>query len=162
MASNTDDADYAADKSDRKSTSGYIFTLGGGAVSWASKKQRSVSTSTTEAEYLALSMCSKHAVWIGELLREIGFPQYLGDCAWTTQLKGDNQSALALVKNPQVNDRTKHIDVAHHHIRDLQGKKKIQIDYIPTDQMVADGFTKPLRKPQFNDFVNRLGMVQCR
>ena len=156
------DADYAADKSDRKSTSGFIFSLGGGAVSWASKKQRSVSTSTTEAEYLALSTCSKHAVWIGELLRETGFPQYLGGSGWTTQLKGDNQSALALVKNPQVNDRTKHIDVAYHHIRDLQEKQKIQIEYIPTHQMVADGLTKPLKRPQFDDFVRRLGMTNCR
>ena len=73
------DADYGGDKSDRKSQSGNIFLLGGGAVSWHSRKQRSVSTSTTEAEYIAMSACAKQGVWLTQLLRDVGYAQYLGE-----------------------------------------------------------------------------------
>jgi hypothetical protein len=72
------DADYAADKTDRKSTLGYIFTFAGGAISWRSTKQRSVATLTTEAEYIALSICAKYALWLRQLLSDIGYSKFIG------------------------------------------------------------------------------------
>jgi hypothetical protein len=153
------DADYASDKSDRKSTSGNVFLLAGGAVSWLSRKQKSVSTSTTEAEYISMSICAKQAMWLSQLLRDMGYAKYLGSSQWTVNLKGDNQSSLALVHNPHIHDRSKHIDIAYHHIRDLERHNRIKIEYTSTDEMVADGLTKPLQGPAFEQHVRLLGLV---
>lgn len=152
------DADYGSDKADRKSTIGNVFMLAGGAVSWLSRKQRSVATSTTEAEYIAMSTCSKHAVWIGQLLRDIGYAEYLGDTVWTVRLFGDNQSSLALIHNPQIHERSKHIDIAYHNVRDRQRRGQISIDFVGTDEMVADGLTKPLPVSSFDRQVSMLGL----
>jgi len=152
------DADYGGDKSDRKSTTGNVFLLAGGAVSWLSRKQRSVSTSTTEAEYIALSTCAKQAVWLAQLLRDIGYAQYLGDSPWTTNLRGDNQSSLALVRNPQIHERSKHIDICYHNIRDREKRGQIKIDYVCTAEMAADGLTKPLTGSLFENSVSLLGL----
>lgn len=164
------DADYAADKSDRKSTMGQVFMLGNGPISWSSRKQRSVSTSTTEAEYMALSECSRQAVWLINLFTELGYPEIVNpthkqmnvntsdNSEVMMELKGDNNGAIALVKNRQVSERSKHIDVAYHYIRDLQKHGKINVNYIPTDEMRADGFTKPLAKQKFQRFLELIGM----
>ena len=105
------DADYAADKSDRKSTMGQVFILGGGPISWASRKQRSVSVSTTEAEYMALSEYSRQAVWLTGLFTELGYPEIVNStCRQISlniidsskvkmELKGDNNGTISLIKN---------------------------------------------------------------
>lgn len=72
-------------------------------------------------------------------------------------MRGDNQGALALVKNPQLYERSKHIDICYHYIRDLEEKGKIQVTYIPTSEMIADGFTKPLQRVAFERFKGLLG-----
>src|SRR6266480_4769844 len=92
------DADYAADKTDRKSISGAIGTLWGAAIFWLSRKQRSVSTSTTEAEYIAMSTTAKQGQWIAQVLHDMGYPQYIADNGMTVETRGDNQGALALIK----------------------------------------------------------------
>lgn len=84
------DADYAADVTDRKSTLGTLFMLGNGPISCTSQKQRSVATSTTEAEYTAISKGAKQAMWLAQLLRDLGFPQYLGDNPHCVSLKEDD------------------------------------------------------------------------
>jgi hypothetical protein len=141
------DADYANDKFDRKSVSVMIFMLGGGPISWRSRKQKSVSTSTTEAEYIALSAAAKHAKWISQFLTDIGFPQYIGPKnkygRHQVRLFGDNTASLTLVEQPQINERSKHIDVAYHSIRDLRERGIIECQYISTDKMLADALTKP-------------------
>ena len=164
------DADYAADKADRKSTLGQVFMFAGGPVSWASKKQKSVATSTTEAEYMALSECSRQALWFKHLFEELGYPTYAMDAndllslrtpdneQAKIELKGDNMASLKLVKNNQVCGRLKHIDVAYHFIRNLQQDGQIDVSYISTDDMIADGLTKPLGKVKFQRFVDLLGM----
>jgi hypothetical protein len=114
------DADYGGDKLDRKSTTGNVFLLAGGAISWLSRKQKSVSTSTTEAEYIAASTCVKQGVWLAQLLRDIRYAQYLGESPWITNLLGDNQSSLALIRNPQIHERSKHINICYHNIRDRE------------------------------------------
>ena len=159
------DADYAADKSDRKSTMGQVFMLGGGPISWSSRKQKSVSTSTTEAEYMALSECSRQAVWLTGLLNELCYSKYVNGQISTkdiqqtqVELKGDNQGSISLVKNRQVSERSKHIDVAYHYVRDLQRNGKINVSYIGTNDMIADGLTKPLAHTKFDRFLQLLGM----
>jgi hypothetical protein len=153
------DADWAGDKSDRKSTSGCVAMLYGGPVSWASRKQKSVSTSSTESEYIAMSLCAKQAVWLGQVIRDMGYPQYVGKDPTNVQIKGDNQGALALVKNPHLHERSKHIDIQYHHIRDLEERKKITVSYVPTTDMIADGMTKPLDRIAFQRFKELMGLT---
>lgn len=149
------DADFAADAS-RRSTMGYIFSLAGGAVSWSSKLQRSVSTSTTEAEYLALGHAAKEAVWLRNFLAQIGCPELQTE---TTSVYGDNQGAIALVKNPEFHARTKHIDVSAHFIRELEADKVIRLGYISSDRMRADCLTKPLKRISHERNVKDMGLA---
>lgn len=102
------DSDFAADGEDRRSTMGYAYILNGGAVTWAARKQQSISTSTTEAEYVALCNASKEAVWVRNLLRHIGQGKH---AQGAVRILGDNQGALKLVANPEFHAKTKHIDV---------------------------------------------------
>jgi hypothetical protein len=136
-----------------------VYTFAGGAISWRSTKQRSVATSTTEAEYIAMSTASKQALWIQQLLRDIGYSKYIGDNPYQSRLQGDNESALSLIKNPRIHERSKHIDVAYHHVRDLVAQGRLKIGYTPTAQMLADGLTKPLTGFMFKVFVRGLGLT---
>lgn len=153
------DADWASDKSDRKSVSGSLAMFYGGPISWSSKKQRSVATSSCEAEYIALSSSAKQGQWIAQILRDLGCPQYIRENTHTVHLLGDNQGAIALVKNPHLHERSKHIDICYHHIRDLVQKGNLEVSYISTRDMVADGLTKPLQRINFEKFKLQLGVV---
>jgi hypothetical protein len=149
------DSDWAGDKGTRKSTSGYLFKLGNGAVSWSSKRQPTVALSSCEAEYMAATQCVKEAIWLQGLLREIG---YQGKDKDTVQLYGDNMGALALAQNPEYHARSKHIDVQWHFVREKLQEERVKIEYLPTGEMVADGLTKPLGKEKFRDFIKLMGM----
>lgn len=105
------DADYAGDVETRRSTTGYVFMLANGAVTWSSQRQKLVSMSTTESEYIAASCAAREAVWLRSLLGGVGH-----QCMEPTELHVDNQSTIRLVKNPQYHKRTKHIDVRYHYI----------------------------------------------
>ncbi|KAI0993914.1 hypothetical protein K3495_g14270, partial [Podosphaera aphanis] len=153
------DADWASDKSDRKSVWGSVAMFYGGPVSWSSKKQRSVATSSCESEYMALSACAKQGQWIAQVFRDLGSPSYVGANPQLVHMFGDNQGALALVKNPHLHERSKHIDVCHHQIRDLHERRKLELSYIPTSEMVADGMTKPLMRIKFENFKSQIGLV---
>jgi hypothetical protein len=137
------DADYAGDTDDRHSVSGHLYLLGGGPITWNSVKQRCIATSTTESEYIALSDASKQGQWIRALLRELKRTQYLPSNL-AVPIFSDNQSCIALAKDPVAHSRTKHIDVRYHYIRELVSYGKATIDYMPTEDMVADMLTKPL------------------
>ena len=150
------DSDYASDQS-RKSTMGYTFILANGAITWSSKMQRSISTSTTEAEYHALAYAGKEAAWIWSLLQQLTQQPH-----GPTVLYGDNQGAIALVGNPEFHARTKHIDVAAHYIRELAEDQKVKVQYIPTDQMLADCLTKPLKVVQHQQLVKGMGLQDWR
>lgn len=120
------DFDYAADRLNRKSILGYVYMFAGGSVAWMSRKQKSVATSTTEAEYMVLSTCVKEGLWIAQVLRDLGLSKYLrtelGQVAIAEnvkhkayspmQLYGDNQAANLLVKDAYISERSKHIDVS--------------------------------------------------
>jgi hypothetical protein len=140
------DADYASAQ-DRISISAYTFIFNGAAIAWSSKRQRAISTSTLEAEYIALCAGAKQAVWLRGLFIELGQDKFLSkDPGRSVLLYGDNQGALALVENPENHARTKHIDVQYHYIRYLVGNGSVSTAYCPTDQMAADVLTKPLTK----------------
>ena len=103
------DADWAGDISDRKSTSGYIFVLSGGAISWSSRKQKCVALSIAEDEYVALSSAVQECIWLRQLEAELG-----NATEGPSLILEDNQSAIAMAKNPQYHGRAKHIDIRHH------------------------------------------------
>jgi hypothetical protein len=148
------DADYAADES-RRSTMGYVYTFAGRPITWSSKLQRSVSTSTTEAEYLALAHAGKEAVWIRSMLEQLHRFNHVDKA---TTIYGDNQGALALVQNPEFHARTKHIDVSAHYVRELAEDQKISLQYIQTEKMLADMLTKPLKKVRHAENVKQVGL----
>lgn len=132
------DADFAGDLDTRKSTTGYVFTISGGAVSWSSKRQPTVATSTVEAEYMAASAAAREALWLKKLVAELGQP------VAAVPICCDNQGALSLLHNPVLSDRSKHIDVHHHFVRERVARGEVVFGWIPTREMTADVFTKPL------------------
>ena len=134
------DADWATDTSDRKSQSGYVSMVYGGAVSWRSKKQPTIATSSCEAEIISLSMSMKEALWLRMLMSELK----LIDPEEPTKVFEDNQGAKALVSDPKFSDRSKHIDIQFLRIREEIREKKIIVPYCATKDMLADMFTKPL------------------
>jgi hypothetical protein len=147
------DSDWAGDKDTRKSVSGYLFLVSGGVVSWRSQRQSVVALSSTEAEYVALAEACKEAAWLRRLLDDMGFPQA------ATPLKGDNQGALALAKNPVHHDRTKHIDTKYHFIREMVKEGKVDLDYCSSEDMLADGLTKVQGRVLFEKFKQAVGVV---
>jgi hypothetical protein len=132
------DANYAGDLDTRRSTTGFVFTLAGGAISWSSKLQATVAASTTEAEYIAAASTIKEALWLRNVLTDLGLR------IETVPLFTDNQAALKLLRNPLSSHRSKHIDVAHHFSRERVARKEVSFSYLPTDQMLADMLTKAL------------------
>ncbi|KAK3895615.1 hypothetical protein Pcinc_000538 [Petrolisthes cinctipes] len=147
------DADWAGDIKDRKSTSGYCFHLGGGPVSWSSKKQSCVALSTAEAEYMAIASAIQEAVWLRKLAVDIQI-----DCKGPLLLYEDNQSTIAMSKNPQFHGKTKHIDIKFHYVPEKCNENVIQLVYCPTNDMIADIFTKGLNKDKFKRLREMLGM----
>ena len=153
------DADWASDKSDRKSISGGVVMFYGGPISYASKKQNSVATSSAESEYISVAMFVKQGRWMAQILKDLGVPQFISENNNTVSVLGDNQGAIALTKNPHLHERSKHIDICYHFVRDLVDKGDIDINYINTVEMVADGLTKPLARVSYERWVKMLGMI---
>lgn len=152
------DADWASDKVDRKSVSGCIVMFYGGPISWSSKKQRSVATSSCESEYIALASCAKQGQWAAQVFRDMGYRKFIGKDHRCVHVLGDNQGAIALTKNPQLHERSKHIDICYHFIRDLVEQNRCKITFVPTANMVADGMTKPLPRVKFDAFREQMGV----
>ena len=121
------DSDWVGSVDDRKSTSGYVFHMGSGAISWASKKQSIVALSTAEAEYVAATAAACQAVWMRRMLRSLGQEQ-----AKATVIFCDNSSAIALSKNSVFHKRTKHIDTRFHYIRELVNNGEIVLEHCRT------------------------------
>ncbi|KAJ9515883.1 hypothetical protein QJQ45_016947 [Haematococcus lacustris] len=138
------DADYAGDKDTARSTTGYIVTLNGGAISWSSRLQPTVAMSTAEAEYMAASSAAKEALWLRKLMRDL---QLDASCV---NLGCDNQAAIQLLHNPMATSRAKHIDVHHHFVRERISRGEVAFYYCHTSSMLADILTKPLAAVQFN------------
>ncbi|XP_019054137.1 PREDICTED: uncharacterized protein LOC109115027 [Nelumbo nucifera] len=149
------DADYAGDHETRRSTTGYVFMLGSGAISWWSKRQPIVSLSTTEEEYRAIAMADQESTWLIQLLKDLRQPT-----DYAVPLYCDNQSAIRLAKNPIFHARTKHVEVHYHFIREKVLQEEIVIEHIKIENQVADLFTKGLGGNKFESFCKQLGMVE--
>jgi hypothetical protein len=133
------DSDWGMDLETRRSTTGYAIFLANGLVSWLSKRQKTISLSSTEAEYKAMSETGRQISWIKSLFEELGYliPPVPMHC--------DNQGAIFLAQNPVVEGRSKHIELSEHYIREcVQDTEKVTLHYIRTEEQVADIFTKNL------------------
>jgi hypothetical protein len=147
------DSDYAGDEEDSKSTSGYVFLLSSGAVSWMSKKQPIVALSTTEAEFVAAAASACQAVWMRRVLRNLSHDQ-----EGSTSIMCDNSSTIKLSKNPVMHGRSKHIRVRFHFLRDLAKDGEVELVYCPTQEQVADLMTKALKLEAFQKLRKKMGM----
>ncbi|KAE8657094.1 hypothetical protein F3Y22_tig00116997pilonHSYRG00993 [Hibiscus syriacus] len=141
------DSDYAGDLDNRRSTIGYVFTLGGRPICWKSTVQSVVALSTTEAEYMVAAEAAKEALWLTGLVKELG-----------VQLLYDNQSAIHLAKNQVYRVRTKHIDVRFYKIRELVASGEILFQKVHTDENAADMFTKPVTTDKFKHCLDLLNV----
>jgi hypothetical protein len=147
------DSDFAGDIEYRKSTSGYVFFFAGGVISCQSKRQTVTALSTTEAEYYALYKAVMEAAWLRYVYKEL---HWKSKDVKSVKIYGDNQGSLQLSQNPELHQRTKHIDVKYHYIREERIKGVIRLWYCPTKDMAADGLTKPLAGPNHKEFIRLL------
>lgn len=147
------DSDWAGDKVDRKSTAGYVFKVFGCSVSWASKKQSSVALSTTEAEYVALSLAASEACWLQYMLKDFKLGERV-----KVKLFEDNQSAIKVCKSPYYHNKLKHIDIRVHFIRNKIREGNIEVVYLSSREQLGDLLTKPLGKSLFEDFRRGIGL----
>eukprot|EP00253_Pinus_taeda_P028835 PITA_28835 len=122
----------------RRSTSGYVFTLASGAISWMSKLQNLVALSTTEAEYIAASHACKEAIWLKGLFGEFGRLQD------NIKLFCDSQSAIHLAKNPVYHSKSKHIPIKYHFVRQVITERGVSLEKVHTKENCVDMFTKPV------------------
>jgi len=148
------DSDFANLHADKKSQSGFLFKFAGSAISWESKKQRSVALSTCESEFMALSECAKESIHQKNLLGELD-PDLVKS---PITIFCDNQSAIKLMKNPTFHNKTKHIDIRYTFTRDLYEQKDIDILYISSENNCADILTKGLNGPRHNYLCKLMGL----
>ena len=149
------DADWAGDTTDRKSTSGHVFILASASISWRSSKQTCVAIFTTEAEYIALSATVQEALWLQQLTSDL-FGSKIQE---STTFFEDNQSTIALAKNQSTHGRTKHVDIKYHFIHDYVEARRVKLLYCPTEDMLADMFTKGLSTKRFEKLRQLAGIV---
>lgn len=146
------DSDYAGDIDSRRSMTGYVFTLGCSVVSWKATLQATVTLSTTEAEYMALTEAAKEGIWLKGLVSDLGLyhDQAIVYC--------DSLSAICLAKDQVHHERTKHIDVRYHFLRN---EKRIKVMKVGTADNPADMFTKPVSQSKFQHCLDLLNITSC-
>lgn len=147
------DADWAGDKGNRRSTSGYFTLVGGNLVTWRSKKQKVVSLSSAEAEFRGIARGLAEILWIRKLLTEIGFPP-----TETSKIMCDNEAAIQISENPVQHDRTKHIDVDRHFIKEKLEAGIIELPFVRSKDQLADILTKAVNGSFFNDCLGKLSI----
>jgi hypothetical protein len=148
------DADWAGDLEDRRSTTGFVFMMGGGAISWSSKRQPTIALSTTKAKYMASTQATKEAIWMTKFMKELRYTKEKK----VMVIRCDNQGAISLTKNPTQHARTKHIDVQHHFVQERVENGKITFEYCSTKDMVADVLTKALPRERHNKLISMFGL----
>jgi hypothetical protein len=148
------DSDFAGCPGSRKSTTGWIFTLAGSPVSWKSKKQSIVTTSTCEAEYIALTSGTKECMWLRDLMDEFSVAS-----EFPTPMFCDNEAAVRISRDPVCSSRTKHVSNAFWFVREVQEDEVIKVISIPTKSQLADFLTKPMNRPAFESNLSLTGMT---
>lgn len=146
------DADWGG-AYDRKSFTGFVFKIGNNVISWESRKQQCVSLSSTEAEYVGLACGAKEAVYLRSLLDSLITVQNK-----TVVIFNDNMSAHRIAENKMMHNRTKHIDIKYHFIRECVLSNQVVIKYMPTDKMLADILTKSVNGPKLKEFIGKLSL----
>lgn len=180
------DSDFAGDRDDRKSTSGYVFTLAAGAVSWRARKQPLVASLTVEAEYIGASDAAKESIWIRNLYADLGLGKWRkageddSHCRYCLStllpynaeplpqdldvepqlLYVDNQGASQLARNPRFHERTKHISIRYHFVRDACERRILRIEYLHTSEMTADIMIKALPRDTHWKHTNSMGLFE--
>jgi len=147
------DADWSGDTQDRKSNTGYVFKYFDAPISWASRKQAMVTLSSTEAEYIALTEATQEGLWLRRLLTDLN-----QNLTGPTVLFEDNQSCIKLLQNERASHRTKHIATKHHFVRELCKSKELDVQYCPSENMMADLLTKPLEAVKTRKFTQAFGL----
>ncbi|KAL9145431.1 hypothetical protein ABFS82_13G041900 [Erythranthe guttata] len=155
LAGNSD-ADWTGYVDDRRSITGGCAYMGNNLVSWYSKKQNSISVSNAACEYIAAGSCCTQLLWMQHMLNDYGFHEKL------LHIFCDNESAINISKNTVQHSRTKHIDLRHHFIRKLVEQKRVTIDYVSTNNQLADIFTKPLDFLRFDSLRKALGICHVQ
>jgi hypothetical protein len=150
------DADWAGNRDTFKSTSGYSFFIGGALISWASKAQPTVATSSTHAEYAALYQATTECLWLRNMLKDIK----LLNSAHSTNIYCDNEAAIKIANYHMITPRSKHFDIKLHAIREQITNGTISLAFCPGKENVADFFTKPLHKQKFIQYRTELGLIQ--
>jgi hypothetical protein len=151
------DSDWYGDIDDRKSISGFTFYVGDKVFTWLSKKKAIVTLLTCEVEYVAVSLCVNHVIWLRNLLYDLKLPQLEA-----TEIRVDNKSAIELTKNPVHHERSKHIDVRYHSIREHIKEKEVRVTHVPSNDQVVDIFTKALSRPLVKNCRRKLRMMNTR
>jgi hypothetical protein len=149
------DSDWARSVSDRKSTSECCFSLGSTMISWQSRKQSNIALSTAEVEYIAACSANCEAIWLRKLLTDLFDLEMEANT-----ILCDNQSCIKMTENPVFHDKSKHIEIRYHYIRDMVQRGAIKLQYVSTDEQVADVLTKPLFHVNFEHFRDKLGIVR--
>lgn len=147
------DSDWGGCLETRKTTSGNVFMLAGGAVSWRSHKQTVVATSSCEAEYIASCLATKEALWLSRLYCDVHGLANLK----TVTIRIDNSGSISTAQNTSINQRNKHVDIQYHFVRDCVTAKKVIFEYLSTKHPIADPFTKPLKTERFTTL---MGVIQ--
>lgn len=137
------DANWVTDNDEVSSTSGYVFTLGGGAISWKSSKQTCIARSTMESEFIALDLAGQEAEWLRNLLADV--PLW-GKRSIPVSLHCDSEAAIGIAKNSVYNGKRRHIRIRHSSVRELLKNGVISLQFVRSENNLADPFTKGLTK----------------
>ena len=149
------DSDWAGSAVDRKSTLGFCFSMGSGVISWFSRKQSCMALSTAEVEYVTSCSASCEAVWLKKILSNLFDLQLDATC-----IHYDNQSCMKLSENLVFHDKSKHIEIKYHYIRDMVHRGVVKLQYVAMEEHIADVLMKPLARMKFECFKERLGVLQ--
>ncbi|KAI3698878.1 hypothetical protein L2E82_42771 [Cichorium intybus] len=148
------DADWGGSSVDCRYTIGYCTFVWGNLVTWRSKKQQVVARSSAEAEFRAMCQGLCEGIWLGRMLKELKFLGHI-----QMSLYCDNKAAIEIAKNPVHHDRTKHVELDRHFIKEKIDAKIFKLSYVPTDFQKADILTKALPKNKFERLKNKLDMI---